>query len=107
MASVRITDEAAAQVDTLDRWWREHRPASPRLFAREFANAVALLGAAPGVGELFPRSTVPGVRRLVLRRTKNLLFYLYDRAGDDVFILALWGGPKDGDPTLSEPKRET
>jgi plasmid stabilization system protein ParE len=104
MSTVRITDEAATQVVELDTWWRVHRSSSPALFAREFASAVALLGAAPGVGEVFRRSAVPGVRRLVLRRSKKVIFYIYRTADDAVFILAVWGGQRDGVPTLKPPE---
>lgn len=104
MTDVRITDEAAAQASALDEWWTANRLAAPALFAREFVNAVTLLGAAPGVGAPFRRSSIPGVRRLVLPRTRNLVFYVFDRSRDIVFILAVWGGPKGTDPTLVDPR---
>jgi hypothetical protein len=103
MPEVRITATAAAQATQLDAWWAEHRPLAPDLFAREFANAVALLGVAPGVGARFQRSSLPGVRRIVLQRTRNLLFYVFDRKTDTVHILAVWGGPKGHDPALEKP----
>jgi plasmid stabilization system protein ParE len=104
MPTVRITNEAAEQAQALDAWWRVNRTAAPTLFAREFASGIALLGAAPGVGELFKRSAIPGVRRLVLRKSKNIVFYLYRRDDDTVFILAVWGGPRGSDPTLASPE---
>ena len=104
MITVRITDEAAEQAMTMDDWWRSNRLAAPSLFAREFKNAVSLLGVAPGAGQRFKRSSVPGVRRLVLPRTRNLLFYLFDRNSETVHILAVWGGPRGTDPQLRDPR---
>ncbi len=104
MTLVRIVDEAELQAREIDAWWTENRLAAPALFAKEFSNAVRLLGVAPGAGERFRRSTIPGVRRLVLPRTRNLVFYLFDRANDVVWILAVWGGPRGSDPPLRDPR---
>ena len=104
MSAVQIVDEAEAQARAIDAWWTENRRAAPSLFARELANAVALLGAAPGAGERFRRSAIPGVRRLVLPRTRNVLYYVHDHKNDIVYILAIWGGPRGNDPTLKDPR---
>jgi len=103
MADVRISEGAAKQAAELDAWWTENRPQAPALFAREFADAISLLGVAPGAGAPFQRSTVPGVRRIVVRRTRNLVFYVFDRMSDSVYVLAVWGGPRGTDPDLSSP----
>ncbi len=103
MAEVRISEKAAAQVEYLDGWWARNRLLAPALFAREFAGAVALLGIAPGAGARFRRSALPGVRRIVLKKTRNLVFYIYSREIDVVHIIAVWGGPKGTDPPLELP----
>jgi plasmid stabilization system protein ParE len=103
MPEVRISEKAAAQAEQLDAWWAENRPLAPALFAREFASAVALLGVAPGAGARFRRSALPGVRRFVLQKTRNLVFYIYSREIDVVHIIAVWGGPKGSDPPLELP----
>jgi plasmid stabilization system protein ParE len=104
MTQVRISDEAQAQARILDTWWGENRPAAPALFAREFGRAVSLLGSAPEAGALFRRSAIPGVRRIVLQRSRNFVFYVFDRSSDTVHILAVWGGPRGTDPVLVEPR---
>lgn len=103
MPDVRISAAAAEQAAHFDAWWSENRPSAPGLFALEFANAVSLLGVAPGAGARFQRSAVPGVRRIVLQRTRNLVFYVYVRATNTVHILAVWGGPRGADPDLGPP----
>ena len=103
MPEVRISAKAAEQAEQLDSWWSENRPLAPALFAREFASAVALLRIAPGAGARFQRSAVPGVRRIVLQRTRNLVFYIYSRNADTVHIIAVWGWPRGSDPELGPP----
>ena len=88
MPEVRISANAAEQAKQLDTWWTENRPAAPALFAREFASAVALLAVAPGAGARFQRSQYAGVRRIVLQKTRNLVFYTYSRDTELVHIIA-------------------
>ncbi len=46
----RLAGPARQQADRIDCWWRENRAAARDLFAREFAEARALLAAMPEVG---------------------------------------------------------
>ena len=103
MAEVQLSEKAAVQAERLDAWWAENRQLAPALFAREFAGAVALLGIAPGAGARFHRSALPGIRRIVLKKTKNLVFYTYSRETDVVHIIAVWGAPKGTVPPLELP----
>lgn len=100
MPEVRISVTAAEQARQLDDWWSANRPLAPALFARELTNAVALLSVAPGAGARFQRSSTPGVRRIVLQKTRNLVFYTYSKDQDIVHIIAVWGSPKGTEPPL-------
>lgn len=100
MAEVRLSERASLQATALDSWWAENRTEAPALFAQEFANAIALLRVAPGAGARFQRSSVPGVRRVVLHRTRNLVFYVYDRSTESVQIIAVWGATRGTDPAF-------
>ena len=50
---------------------------------------------------------MPGVRRLVMRRTKHHVYSLHDEPNAIVYIIAVWGAPKVGVPVLIDPRRQT
>jgi plasmid stabilization system protein ParE len=94
-----VSPEAEAQIEALDAWWRENRPASPDLFAEELAEAFSTVGLAPEAGHRYVHPTIRGVRRAPLRATRNHVYYL--DTGDVVVILAVWGAVKRTGPDLS------
>lgn len=104
MTTVVLVDPAEAQLREISEWWMAHREASPLLVMDEFDRCVSLLEASPDVGARFHRSHVPGVRRLVMRRTKHHVYYLHDEPNALVYILAVWGAPKVGVPVLLDPR---
>ena len=104
MTTVILVDAAEAQLDEIVEWWRTHREASPALVVEEFERCVSLLESSPDAGAGFHRSRVPGVRRLVMRRTNHHLYYLHDEPNAVVYILAVWGAPKVGSPVLLDPR---
>jgi len=83
----------------------ENRDASPLLVMDEFNRCVSLLESSPDAGVRFHRSRVPGVRRLVMRRTEHHVYYLHDEPNAVVYIIAVWGAPKLGVPVLFDPRR--
>lgn len=64
-----FTVEAEQQADSCDRWWREHRPSAPGLFARELSGAKELLAAVPGVGPVYTVLDGRPMRRILLQKT--------------------------------------
>jgi len=87
--SVRVwsTPEADAQARAAAAWWRENRQASADLFYRELFGAVDLLATVPEIGRSYPEAGVPGLRRLLLPRTR---YHVYDADQGEVAILAVW-----------------
>jgi hypothetical protein len=72
--------------------------------ADEFERCVELLENTPGVGAPFRKTSVFGVRRLVMKKTKHLVYYVHDSAHSVVYIIAVWGMPKEGSPPLDDPR---
>lgn len=99
-----FVDEAERQLETLDRWWREHRLASPELFLEELDQAIELLGQLPDIGSPFKRANRRGLRRLLLRRSSFWVDYFHDPRRSIVYILALWSTSRGSDPDLPDPK---
>lgn len=56
--TVVTPDQVETQIEAIDFWWRENRPAAPRLFVEELAACFDLLGCLPQVG----RPSMPTMR---------------------------------------------
>jgi plasmid stabilization system protein ParE len=98
-ASVRFSPQALAQAQAAHTWWRKNRPAAPRLFRNELAEALELLRAAPEIGQPYPHRRRRDVRRFVLQRTRYYLYYVITPA-DGVTILAVWSALRGKAPPL-------
>lgn len=95
---VILRPAANKQVDVADQWWRQNRPAAPNLFALELEEAFGILGDAPEIGVSFLRRGVPGLRRLLLRRSRYHIYYVHE--GDEVQVLAVWSAVRRRTPPL-------
>jgi plasmid stabilization system protein ParE len=98
--NVRTTDKADEHIEAIQSWWRTHRPAAPDLFKLELAAAIDTC-------PVFRRQEAPyrprsGIRRVLLRSTRNHVYYRVDDAG--VLILAVWGAVRGRTPDLRPPR---
>ena len=93
-----VTPTAREQIRIVDAWWRENRAAAPDLFVDELAVVLALLTALPLVGKRYPHPTVPGVRRLLLRKTRYHLYYCM--VAETVLVLSIWSAVRGTGPDL-------
>jgi hypothetical protein len=39
-----------------------------------------------------------------MKKTKHLIYYVHDPDNAVVYIVAVWGAPKGGDPDLLDPR---
>lgn len=95
---VLLAPEARDQARAIDAWWRENRPSAPGLFGEELASAISLLSSAPEAGKPYSRG-MEGLRRLLLRSTRNHLYYRVK--GDDVLVVAIWSSVRGSGPERS------
>lgn len=93
---VELSDEARAEVERADAWWRENRPAAPDLFANELDQALIALEGAPGIGVRYEPK--PSVRRLLLQRTSYHLYFVAQ--ADRVYVVAVWSAYRGRGPEL-------
>ena len=70
---VRFTPEAEAQAEASDTWWREHRDAR-ELFARELAEAKALIATSPKVGAIYTLMDDRPVRKVFMPKTRHHIY---------------------------------
>jgi plasmid stabilization system protein ParE len=75
-----------------------NRTASPDLFVSELKNMLAAIALMPSLGSPSKDEKVPGVRRVLLRRTRYQVYY---RVRDDVLeVLAVWHSARGAGPGL-------
>jgi len=103
---ILLTPPAEEQLRAASSWWQENRLASPGLLVEELDRAIEMLRELPGLGARFHRGTIPGVRRVLLRRSGYWVYYLPDEARAVVYVLAVWSGRRGTAPRLGSPKRE-
>lgn len=104
MTTVVVVDAAEAQLAEIHDWWITHRSDVPTLVLDELERCVTLLQNSPDIGTRFHRTTIPGVRRLVMKRTKHFVYYVHDAVNEIVYVIAIWGAPKLADPLLHDPR---
>jgi plasmid stabilization system protein ParE len=104
MTSVVLVNRAIQQLREIDAWWRDHRPDAATLVADEFERCLTLLESTPELGSRFQRTSVVGVRRIVMKKTKHVVYYVHDSVHALVYVIAIWGMPKDGYPPLDDPR---
>lgn len=102
-SKVVVVQEAEKQLHEIDAWWVENRQSVPDLFLNELGRAFELLAEMPKIGPLFPRANHPGVRRLLLRKSKHWVYYVHDERRSIVHVLAIWSTFRGSDPPLSRP----
>jgi plasmid stabilization system protein ParE len=99
-ATLRLSSELVVQADRADRWWREHRPAAPSLFAQELATTLARIRDLPLSGRPFPRPRHPQLRRAELARTRYFVVYEYDEVANTVLVHTVWSPSRRRSPPL-------
>ena len=57
------------------------------------------IGTAPHAGKRWKHPEIDGVRRVLMRATRNHVYYLVQQ--DHVLVLAVWGAIKGGGPDLT------
>lgn len=99
-----IPPEVAADVETIDAWWRANRPLAPNLFVDEFTYACEMLVGMPGVGRPYPNPDVPEARRILLRASRYPVYYRQHR--EDVVLISVWSGCRGTGPDLGRPPHD-
>ncbi len=97
-ARVFVAPQAEALLSAAVGWWRTTYPATSTILTDEFEEAVRLVAAMPEVGAPFSRTAIPGVRRLLLQKTKYWVYYAYDVRHAVVYVLAVWSARRGTPP---------
>lgn len=97
---LRVSRRAGRQIRDASTWWPRHRDKAPIAFADDLDDALHLIRELPRAGEPDKRGRVPGVRRVLLSRSRYHLYYTVDEAAKTVEVLALWHTSRGTPPRL-------
>ena len=97
---VILVAEAEEQLHRANEWWASNRMSAPVLLIDEFEWSVSLLEEMPGIGAKFQRATIPGTRRILLRKSNHWVYYTIDPEHAVVYVLAIWSALRGSDPPL-------
>lgn len=72
---IEISVGAERHLRAIDDWWHANRPSAPELFLQELAAALDALVSMPLAGQLVRIRGAAGVRRVLLRSTRQHIYY--------------------------------
>jgi plasmid stabilization system protein ParE len=97
---LRLGKRLLLQVERKEAWWAENRPAAPDLFARELRDTLEHITTTPGSGIGWPTPRRPTLRRILMPRTQNHIFFVVDDETQTIDVLAIWGAARERSPKL-------
>lgn len=98
---VRLTPEAARQLQDAVAWWFTNRQSAPDLLLAELERVFALLAKEPGIGKLIEDPEFAEVRRVHAGRVRYHVYYRV--RGQLVEVVAVWDANRGEGPSLSTP----
>lgn len=97
---VRFSPRAQRRARIVARWWRENRPAAPTLFDDELHEAIERLKSHPTLGPEYESIGGEIVRRVLLPKSAQHVYYAVDDENDVVVIYTVWGARRGRAPKL-------
>lgn len=95
---VRLSRAARSDVRAASDWWTANRPMAPQLFLEELERALLLIEAQPDAGQAAADADIEGTRRVVLHRTRYVLYYRVH--AERVEVLRLWHASRGEPPKV-------
>ena len=102
MRPVRIefSPDALEQIRAVHDWWRIHRAAAPELLREELAAALEIVTSSPNAAKAYSLSAIPGLRRVLMPRTRYHLYFTFHEQRALIFVHALWHASRGHGPKL-------
>jgi plasmid stabilization system protein ParE len=91
---------ARRQIERIEVWWVANRAAAPTLFVDELEDTFRRLCELPTAGVAWPTPKRPSLRRILMPRTRNHVYFRVDEVRQVIRVLAIWGAPKGEGPRL-------
>ncbi|MGC4065037.1 MAG: hypothetical protein QM784_10455 [Polyangiaceae bacterium] len=96
---VLLLDEASAQFEAEDAWWRENRD-SKELFVDEFEVTLMRIANLPEVGQRYRWKGGCLIQRWLMTKTRCHVYYFHDRENDIIEVHSVWGARRKRGPSL-------
>ena len=97
---VRFSPRARRRVHVVARWWRENRSAVPTLFDDELDAVIEKLKSQPTLGIDYQIVSGELIRRTLLPKTAQHVYYAVDDRVGVIVIYTVWGARRGRPPTL-------
>jgi hypothetical protein len=97
---LRVGKRAQEQANDMEAWWVENRPAAPTLFVDELEATFRYICRVKSAGVRWPTPRHPNMRRILMPRTNNHVYFVVDDKTEIVHVYAVWGAPKGRTPKL-------
>jgi plasmid stabilization system protein ParE len=97
---VRLSPRAEQRVRVVAKWWRNNRRASPTLFEDELHEVIELLKRQPTVGLEYANVRGKTVRRVLLPKSAQHVYYAVNAEAGLIVIYAVWGARRGRGPNL-------
>lgn len=96
---IKLTRRAERRIEIVDQYWRQHRLEAPDLLKQELNGARLLLAQDPYAGAAI---VVGGrqLRRLLLPRTEQWLYYGVRPKQQLIVVHTLWGARRGREPKI-------
>ncbi len=95
-----FSPEAEQDAEEIDAWWRENRLDAPRLFAEELAGTCDEIRRKPLILKPYREQSGVVIRRWLLRRTEQHVYYAADMQAETITVLRIWGARRKRGPKL-------
>lgn len=95
-----ISRRARRQIERIQAWWTDNRPAARLLFLDELEKAEQMLRADPELGIVYTVQRSGAIRRLLLGKTEYHLYYRYTAHRNELVVVAVWGATRGYTPKL-------
>ena len=96
---IRLSKQAAEQIETAAEWWLKNRPAAPGAIRKDLAEILSVLAEHSGIGTPATKTRIKGLRRIYLSRIR---YYVYYRERGDVLeVLAFWHASRRQPPRIN------
>lgn len=97
---LRVGKRAQQPADKIEAWWVENRGDAPTVFLDELEKTFRYICKVHSAGVRWPTPRRPSLRRILMRRTNNHVYFAIDDATETVHVHAVWGAPKGRTPNL-------
>ena len=95
-----FSPRAQRRVKLVATWWRKNRPSSPTLFDDELDAVIDMLKRQPMLGAEYQMRGGEIVRRTLLKKSAQHVYYSVDETNNAIVIYSVWGERRGRGPKL-------